>query len=85
MGRYRQQFTKQAFHETMGVHNCYKETFTLWAVTTKETKVRGSDHLGEFLTSQGKVSHGGRDQVHLQYTMGEVDMSARLHAGQQDS
>ena len=37
----------------MDVHDSYKETFTSWAVTTKETKVRGSDHRGEFSTGVG--------------------------------
>ena len=35
----------------------------------------GSDHGGEFRI-------GGRDQVKLQYTMGEVDMSANKAATQ---
>ena len=41
MGRYRLGFTQHIFNGTMGVHDSYRETFTLSAVTTKETKVRG--------------------------------------------
>ena len=60
----------------MGVHDSYMETFTWCVVTTKEMKVRGSDHRGKF-----RFGHGWRDQVHLQYTMGEVDMSSSMAAG----
>ena len=53
------------FRETMGGHDSYRETFTSWAATTKETKGEGSDHRGEF-----RIGYGGRGQVNLQYTMG---------------
>ena len=38
---------------------------------TKETKVRGSDHPGDFRVSQR------RDPVKLQDTVGELDLAAR--------
>ena len=57
----------------MGEHDSYRETFALWVVNTKVTKVSGSDQRGEFRI-------GGRSQVRLQYPMGEVDTSARLKA-----
>ena len=54
MEKYRQRFSKHTFNETMGVHNSYMETFTSWGTkTTKVTKVRGSDHRGEF-----RIGHG---------------------------
>ena len=63
--------TKDTFRETMGERYSYRETFALWVVNTQVTKISGSDHCGEFRI-------GGRGQVKLQYTMGEVDPSARL-------
>ena len=50
------------------VYMISRDTFTSWAVTTKETKVRGSGHRGEFRIVR----------VYLQCTMGEVDLSATL-------
>ena len=49
----------------------YRETFALWVGNIQLTKESGSDHSGAFRI-------GGRGQVNLQYTMGEVDMSAIL-------
>ena len=54
----------------MIVHDSYRETFTSWAVTTKNTKVRGRDLGGELGLVRAEVSHGGRDQVNLQYIKG---------------
>ena len=39
------------------------------------TKVSGSDHRGE-------IRIGWREQIKLQYTVGEVDMSTNLQARQ---
>ena len=36
-----------------GVHDSFRETFTLWVVNRKETKARGSDHRGEL-----RIGHG---------------------------
>ena len=55
----------------MGEQVSYRETFALRVVNTQVTAVSRSDHRGEFRI-------GGRGQVKLQYTMGEVDMSASL-------
>ena len=57
----------------MGEKDSYRETFAWWVVYTKVTKVRGSDHF--------RIGRRGQDK--LQYTMGEVDMSARLQARMQ--
>ena len=45
----------------MGGHDSYRETFTLWAVTTRETG-EGSDHRGDLSVGKG--------QVNLKYTTG---------------
>ena len=55
----------------MGEQDSYRETFALWVGNIQLTKESGSDHSGAFRI-------GGRGQVNLQYTMGEVDMSAIL-------
>ena len=34
-------------------HDNHRETFTSWAVTTKESKMRGSDHSAEL-----RIGHG---------------------------
>ena len=39
---------------------------------------KGNKGDGVTVDVEFRISHGGRDQVNLQYTMGVVDMSARL-------
>ena len=56
--------------ETMVDQDSYRETFALWVENIQLTKVSGSDHSGAFRI-------GRRGQVKMQYTMGEVVMSAR--------
>ena len=73
-----QTVTKDTFSETMGEQVSYRETFALRVVNTQVTAMSRSDHRGEFRI-------GGRGQVKLQYTMGEVDMSASLQARRQHS
>ena len=53
-GRYRQQLTKHKFNETMSVHDSYRETFTSWAVTTKEAKVRGVTIMKNYLLAKSE-------------------------------
>ena len=56
-------------------------------VNIKVIKVRGGDHRGELkriVVIMAGVRHGEKGQVKLQYTMGEVDMSASLRARLQD-
>ena len=48
------------------------KTLTFYMVKYKGTKGEGSDHRGEFRIGQR------RDQVKLQYTMGEVDLQDSL-------
>ena len=62
----------------MGEHS-YSETFALWIGNIQATKVRGSDHRGVFRIDLRQ------SKVKLQYTMGEVDMSASLHARLEES
>ena len=56
------------------------EIYTLWAATTKvkQNKVTIVASLG---LAMAEVNHGERDRVKLQYTMSEVDKSARLQVG----
>ena len=63
MGRYRQRFTKHTFSETMGVHYSYMEMFTSWAVSTKETQVRGRDHHGQFRIGHGWSAMAGETKL----------------------
>ena len=69
IGRSRQQ-SYQAYIQRDGVHDSYRELSNR-GFNTKETKVRGCDLHGEFRISQR------RDQIKMQYTMGELDMAAR--------
>ena len=50
----------------------------LWVRNTQVTTASGRDHRGEFRI-------GGRGQVKLQHTRGEVDVSASLQARLHDS
>ena len=73
MGKYR----KQSYQRYIKWDNGWT-TFALWVVNAQVTKMSGSDHREEFRI-------GGSGQVKLQYTMGEVDMSASLQARLQPS
>ena len=59
--------------KTIGVHDSYRENFTLLVVITEETKVGGVT-----IVESSGLALTERDQVELQYTMGEVDVSASL-------
>ena len=68
-GKYKQQVTKDTFSEwTRFLQG------NVW-IMGSVTKVSGSDHRGE-------IRIGWREQIKLQYTVGEVDMSANLQARQ---
>jgi hypothetical protein len=55
----------------MGVHDSYRETFTWWAVRTKETEGREGTIVERWeQATAGEVSHGGRGQAGLMYTVG---------------
>ena len=41
------------FSNTMGEQDFYRETFALWVINTKVTKVNASDHRGEFRFGHG--------------------------------
>ena len=55
----------------------YRGTFASWVVDTTVTKVRGGTILESLGLVTAEVSHGRRELVSLQYTIGEEDMSAR--------
>ena len=62
------------FNETMGVHYSYRETFTLWAVTTKETKGEGLTIMRVKCWPWLWPVMAGKDKLIYNTLWGEVDM-----------
>ena len=70
----------------MAVNDTYSPYSPHRGYLIKREQRWGGGTIGEsFGLARAEVSHGGRDQVKSQYTLGEVDRSASLQARLQDS